>query len=233
VSHVHAHAPHELSEPPEHAADVEAGSESSTTERWLELGAVVLLSLATLATAWSGYQAALWSGVQSQRYSQASALRVRADEDTVSGGQLHLGDLMLVNGWFNAIESGNRKLAGDYRRRFRPTFQPVFKAWLALDPLTNRRAPPGPTYMPQYRPAPFAAAAVADAHADRVFAEGTEAKTNDDDHILATVFFAAVLFLAAVSLRLEWMRLRLAVLGFGTIVFVGALIFVVTLPTTT
>ena len=42
----------------------------------------MLLSLATLATAWSGYQAALWSGEQSQRYSQASALRVRADEDT-------------------------------------------------------------------------------------------------------------------------------------------------------
>jgi hypothetical protein len=64
-----------------------------------------------------------------------------------------------------------------------------------------------------------------------VFAEGSEAKTNDDDHILATVFFAAVLFLAAVSMRVEWLRLRIAVLGFGTFVFVGALVFVLTLPT--
>jgi hypothetical protein len=229
VAHVHVHAPHELSEPPEHSSGEE--KPASSGERWLELGAVLLLSLATLATAWSGYQAALWSGVQSQRYSQASALRVRADEDTVSGGQLHLGDLMLVNGWFNATEIGNRKLAADYRRRFRPAFQPVFAAWLALNPLTNRRAPPGPTYMPQYKPAPFAAAAVASAHADRVFTEGTEAKTNDDDHILATVFFAAVLFLAAVSLRVEWLRLRVAVLGLGSIFFLGALVFVLTLPT--
>jgi uncharacterized membrane protein len=75
------------------------------------------------------------------------------------------------------------------------------------------------------------AAAVASAHADRVFAEGSEAKTNDDDHILATVFFAAVLFLAAVSMRVEWLRLRVAVLGFGSVVFVGALVFVLTLPT--
>ena len=85
--------------------------------------------------------------------------------------------------------------------------------------------------MPQYKPAPFTAAAVSSAHADRVFAEGSDAKTNDDDHILATVFFAAVLFLAAVSMRVEWLRLRIAVLSFGTIVFVGALVFVLTLPT--
>jgi hypothetical protein len=229
VSHVHVHAPHELSEPP---GEAEPGNGASDVrERWLELGAVILLSLATLATAWSGYQAALWSGEQSQRYSQASALRVRADEDTVTGGQLHLGDLMLVNGWFNATETGNRRLAADYRRRFRPAFQPVFNAWLALDPLRNRRAPPGPTYMPQYHPAPFAAAAAANAKANRLFAEGSQAKTNDDDHILATVFFAAVLFLAAVSLRLQWDRLRILVLSFGSVVFLGALVYVLTMPT--
>jgi hypothetical protein len=227
VSHVHVHAPHELSERSESSPE-----EADNTSRWLELGAVVLLSLATLATAWSGYQAALWSGVQSQRYSQASALRVRADEYSVSGGQTHLGDLMLVNGWFNATETGNRKLANDYRRRFRPAFQPVFSAWLSLHPLTNRSAPPGPTYMPQYHPATFVAAAAANARADQLFAEGTQAKTNDDDHILATVFFAAVLFLAAVSLRLEWLRLRMIVLGFGSVVFLGTLAYVVTMPTT-
>jgi hypothetical protein len=229
VSHVHIHAPHELSERPETA--VQETGKPAGSERWLELGAVVLLSLATLATAWSGYQAALWSGVQSQHYAEASALRVRAQEQSVTGGQLHIGDLVLVNGWFNAIETGNRKLANDYRRRFRPAFQPVFTAWLALDPLTNRQAPPGPTYMPQYQLAPYAAAAALNARADRLFTQGTEAKTNDDRHILSTVFFAAVLFLAAVSLRVEWKRLRIIVLGFGTLMFLGAFVFVLTLPT--
>lgn len=230
MSHVHIHAPHELSESPEPAAAED--EKTSGSERWLELGAVILLSLATLATAWSGYQAALWSGVQSQRYAEASALRVRAEEQSVSAGQLHLGDLVLVNGWFNAIESGNPKLAADYRRRFRPAFQPVFSAWLALHPLTNRRAPPGPTYMPQYQLAPEAAAASLNARANQLFTEGTQGKTNDDRHILSTVFFAAVLFLAAVSLRVEWLRLRILVLAFGTVMFLGALVFVLTLPTT-
>ena len=230
MSHVHIHAPHELSEPPEPDAQAEE-EKPSGGERWLEFGAVVLLSLATLATAWSGYQAALWSGEQSQRYAQASALRVKAGEQSTLGGQIHIGDLVLVNGWFNAIESGNPKLADDYRRRFRPEFQPVFNAWLAQHPLTNSGAVPGPTYMPQYHPAPLAAAAALDARADELFLEGTQAKTNDDRHILSTVFFAAVLFLAAVSLRLEWKRLRIAVLAFATIMFLGALTFVLTLPT--
>jgi hypothetical protein len=228
MSHVHIHAPHELSDPPELDAEEK---NSFLSDRWLEFSAVVLLSLATLATAWSGYQAALWSGEQSQHYAQASALRVRADEQSVLAGQTHLGDLVLVNGWFNAIESGNPKLAEDYRRRFRPAFQPVFAAWLALHPLTNRRAPPGPTYMPQYRLASATAATALNAQADELFTEGTKAKTNDDRHILSTVFFAAVLFLAAVSLRLEWKPLRITVLVFGAVMFLGTLTFVLTLPT--
>ena len=44
------------------------------------------------------------------------------------------------------------------------------------------------------------------------------------------MFFAAVLFLAAVSLRLEWRRLRILVLVFGATMFLGALAFVLTLP---
>jgi uncharacterized oligopeptide transporter (OPT) family protein len=84
--------------------------------------------------------------------------------------------------------------------------------------------------MPQYHPAPFAAAAALNAQATQVFTEGTAAKTNDDRHILSTVFFAAVLFLAAVSLRVEWKRLRIGVLAFGTILYLSALVFVLTLP---
>jgi hypothetical protein len=85
--------------------------------------------------------------------------------------------------------------------------------------------------MPQYQLAPQAAATSLNARANRLFTEGTQGKTNDDRHILSTVFFAAVLFLAAVSLRVEWIRLRILVLAFGTVMFLGALVFVLTLPT--
>src|SRR4051812_49955090 len=72
MPHAHVHVPHELAEPEEHHATVSRG------ERRYELAAVLLLSLTTLATAWSGYQAARWSGEQSSLYARASALRVQA-----------------------------------------------------------------------------------------------------------------------------------------------------------
>ncbi len=227
----HVHAPQELPEP----AQRPEGEEQRTArrERRLELIAVVLLSVAILATAWSGYQAARWSGQQSQDYAEASALRAQAEEQSTLGYQDRAYDVSLVNGWFDAYATGNYRLANEYRHRFRPGFQPIFTAWLALHPLTNPTAPPGPTYMPQYYPTPLALSDALSAQATRGYLQGTQAKTDDDRYILATLLFAAVLILAAVSLRLNWIRLRIAVLAFGGLVFVGTVVFVSTLPTTT
>lgn len=43
-----------------------------------EIAAAILLSIATVLTAWCAYQATRWSGVQSIRYAEASAARVES-----------------------------------------------------------------------------------------------------------------------------------------------------------
>jgi hypothetical protein len=225
VGHVHAHLPHELSE----------GSEGSTAppdrfERRLELGAVLLLALTTLVTAWCGYQAARWSGEQSQHYARASATRVKAAQAATNAGQLRIDDLLYFNEWLDARRSGDERLAEIYRRRFRPEFVPAFDAWLAQKPFSNPDAIPGPLYMPEYRPADVARSAKLDAAADELYQDGTQAKSTDDRYILATVFFAAVLFFAGISLRLDWRPLRVAVLGMACTLLVGGIGFVLTLP---
>jgi hypothetical protein len=218
MGHVHVHAPHELSEGQEEHAGVSGG------ERLLELLAVLLLSLVTLLTAWSGYQAARWSGEQSQLYAKASATRIRAQQQSTRAGQLRIDDLLYFNGWLDAKESGNAKLAGVYRRRFRPEFVPAFNAWRAQDAIA------GPLYVPQYKLAADDEARVLDREADARFAEGTDAKANDDHYILSTVFFAAVLFFAGISLRLDWRPLRILVLGLGGLMLLAGASFVLTLP---
>jgi hypothetical protein len=85
-------------------------------------------------------------------------------------------------------------------------------------------------YMPQYRLAADAQAKAFDAKADDLYREGTNAKTNDDKYILSTVFFAAVLFFAGISLRLDWRPLRVAVLCLGGAMLLGGLVFVLSLP---
>ena len=221
MPHVHVHAPHELTEGHEEA---EAGR-PDRTERRLELVAVLLLSLTTLATAWSGYQAARWSGEQSQSYARASATRIKAQQQATTGGQFRIGDALLFNGWLNAHDAGDTRLARTYERRFRPEFRPAFQAWVA-DPA----AAPGPQYLPQYKPPEEARAAELDAEADRLYTEGTDSKANDDHYILSTVFFAAVLFFAGISLRLLWRPLRTAVLGMATVLLLGGLVYVLSLP---
>jgi hypothetical protein len=217
MGHVHVHAPHELSEPHEE-------HEVEGRERVLEFVAVLLLSLTTLLTAWSGYQAARWSGDQSQLYAKASATRIRAQQQNTLAGQLRIDDLLYFDGWLNATRTGNKRLATAYLRRFRSEFLPAFDAWRV------QTAIPGPLYMPQYKLAAARRARVLDGEADGRFAEGTQAKSNDDRYILSTVFFAAVLFFAGISLRLEWRPLRIVVLGLAAAMLIGGGIFVASLP---
>jgi hypothetical protein len=191
---------------------------------------VLLLALTTLATAWCGYQATRWSGEQSQHFARASATRIKSQQAATRAGQLRIDDLLYFNGWLDARQSGDRQLQAIYRRRFRPEFVPAFRAWLAQRPFTNPRAIPGPLYVPQYRSADLVRSARLDAAADNLYEQGTEAKTNDDRYILATVFFAAVLFFAGISLRLDWWPLRVAILAMALALLVGGTVFVLTLP---
>jgi hypothetical protein len=199
-------------------------------ERRLELAAVLLLAITTLATAWCGYQAARWSGEQSQHYARASATRVKAVQAATRAGQLRIDDLLYFDEWLDARQAGDRELARLYRARFRPEFVPAFRAWLAQRPFTDPEAIPGPLYMPQYHSAELADSAKLDAAADELFKDGTQAKTNDDRYILSTVFFAGVLFFAGISLRLDWRPLRIAVLSLALAMLLGGTGFVLTLP---
>jgi hypothetical protein len=228
MGHVHVHAPHELTEPAE-----DEGGEArhhDRGERLLELAAVLLLSLTTLATAWSGYQAARWSGEQSQHYARSSATRIKSQEKTTAAGQLRIDDLTNFDHWLDLHDAHDHRLAAIYVRRFRPEFLPAFHAWLAQHPFRNPNAIAGPLYMPQYRPVELEQASRLDAEADRLYAEGTAAKANDDRYILSTVFFAGVLFFAGISLRLQWRPLRAGVLALGSVMLLGGLAFVSTLP---
>jgi len=87
--HVHVHAPHELTE--------SHGDSTSRSERVLELIATILLSLATLGIAWSGYQAARWNGRQAREYAQANTARSKANRAATTGDQFRTQDLLIFN----------------------------------------------------------------------------------------------------------------------------------------
>jgi hypothetical protein len=201
--HVHIHPPEELGRP---------RGPLSERERIYELVAAVLLSLATLGIAWSGYQAARWSGLQSRRYAQSSAARSQANRASTLASQDRIQDLLNFNRWLEVSTQGNQELATLYERRFRPEFVPAFKAWQAEDPLHNPAAVPSPLYVPEYRLANADKADQLERLGDRRFEEGRTSTDHTDAYVLTTVFFAAVLFFAGISTRFEWLNVRAAVL---------------------
>jgi hypothetical protein len=208
--HVHVHTPHELSE---------SGNAVSRRERTLEIVAALMLSLATVGIAWSGYQAAKWSGTQARRYTQASTARSLANRASTLASQERNQDLLNFNRWLEVTTEGNTQLAQLYERRFRPEFQPAFQAWLADDPLNNVNAVASPLLEPQYVLADAVRADRLERLGDLRFEQGKSATENADDYVFVTVFFAAVLFFAGISLRFAWFPIRLLIM-----VLAGALL---------
>jgi hypothetical protein len=220
--HVHVHVPHELSE----------SSEAVTSrERVLEIIAALMLSLATLGIAWSGYQAAKWSGIQAQRYTQASTARSLANKASTLAAQERTQDLLNFNRWLEVTTDVNMQLAQLYERRFRAEFRPAFEAWLAGDPLNNASALPSPLLEPQYVLADSVKADRLERLGDERFEQGKSATENADDYVFATVFFAVVLFFAGISLRFAWFSLRVMIMALGSGLLVYGAIRLASLPT--
>jgi hypothetical protein len=222
MSEVHVHAPHEFSE--------SQGGSTERSERVMELVATLLLAIATLGIAWSGYQGARWNGRQAEEYSAANGARARANRAETNGDQDRTQDLLNFNRWLEVSTEGNQQLADLYQRRFRPEFMPAFEAWLAQDPLNNPAAEASPLRVPQYRVADLERAQELEDLADEHFEAGREATEHTDSYVLTTVFFAAVLFFAGISMRFVWQRMRVAVLVLGSLFLVYAIILVARLP---
>ena len=124
----------------------------------------MLLAVATVATAWSGYQSTRWNGEQAKAAARANALRIdSAKAARLANTQTEI-DVATFTQWVNAYAQKQTELADFYFKRFRKEFKPAVDAWVATRPLKNPNAPLTPFAMPQYKLA-------ARAEADRLDAE--------------------------------------------------------------
>ena len=196
----------------------------------VEIAEAILLALVAIATAWSGYQAARWDGLQTELYGHASTLRVQADEETTLGGQRRLLDVSTFNTWIQVTTEGHKQLAALYERRFSPEFRVAFDAWIKTKPFSNPSAPPGPSFMPQYINPQIEHGTALNRRASRVFNEGTAAREHSDDYIRTTVLLATVLFLLALSQRFKLRIVRLGVLVSASGLMIFALVLLLRFP---
>jgi len=196
----------------------------------VELVATVLLALATVATAWSGYQSTRWNGEQAKAGARANALRIdSAKAAGLANAQTEI-DVASFTQWINAYAQKQTQLTDFYFKRFRKEFRPAVEAWVATRPLKNPNAPLTPFAMPQYRLDARVEAERLDAEAEVFAAQVRRNIQRASNYVLGVVLFASALFFAGMSVKLTSPRLRVAMLSIGCAVFLLTALWIATSP---
>ena len=199
-------------------------------KKWSEIFETAILTLATVATVWAGYQSGQWSGTQASANVQSISLRVEASELANSAQQLELVDVALFSNWVNAIAAEDQVRADFYAKRFRTEFKPAFDAWLATKPLANPDAPSSPFVMAEYKLALRDQAAQKEQAAAEASTEGERAGSIGDQFTLTAVILAGALLLAGLASRFDWEELRAVVVAVALLVLLFCVVRLAMLP---
>lgn len=200
-------------------------------KRILEITTAILLSVAVLGSAFCAYEATRWSGLMSINFAKANTARVESGKaKTVAVQEIAYDASTFLQLGLASLE-GNEEIAAELGRRLtREEFKPFVDQWLALDPLNRKEAPPTPFDLPSYQNLQEQEAKELEAKAERLFERALEDNQTGDDYVLATVFFAIVLFAAGISSKFSSLTIRTTLLVVATGGIVAAFIRMLTLP---
>jgi len=191
-------------------------------ERRLELWAVVLISVASLLSAWCAYQSARWGTAQAQLYARANASRVESLRQSGVANRQTMVDINLFVNYESALFAKDKGFAGFISARFPERLKTAVRAWLATDPLKNAHAPSSPFVMTQYRLQAQDQADELELQARSNFDAAVKANETGDRYILMTVLFASVSFLAGVGSKFDSRSMVIVSLLLGSVVLLVA-----------
>jgi hypothetical protein len=101
---------------------------------------------------------------------------------------------------------------------------------MALGPLTNPAAPPGPQFMPGYRPQGSTRADGLDRQADAATRQAREANAISDRFTQGGLFLATSMFFGGIGQVFKVQRVRQALLVIAVICCAAGLLRILTLP---
>jgi hypothetical protein len=214
----------EISEHRKHTASHER------RDRVLSITEAVMLSVVAVIAAWSGFSAAKWSTESSVKLAQASSTRTKANRAELEANQIRTLDSVSFNATFAALVGHDANAFRIAVKRLRPGYRPAFDAWLATHPLTNLNAPPGPSFMPQYRIPQEQQGRTLERRADQHFKDGEHAGSTSDKYIRITVFLATVLFLIGISSHFPRHSGRYGLIALASVLLIVSIVQLLNLP---
>jgi hypothetical protein len=181
--------------------------EWSGIDRLIELVAVLVLGIATVGTAWCGYQATQWNGVQSSAMTASTDARVEASRLFGLATQRASYDSSMIAQYAQAVQAGNTKLATFYRKTLiREELLPVIDRWEA-----EIKAGGIPTRLiddANYMNAQFGPYREATVKADAATAAALKAGDIQHSYVINTILLAVALFFAGVTSNFAWRPAR-------------------------
>jgi hypothetical protein len=218
AEHLREHGGHEVHQPSRRRIEA------------IEILEAILLAIVALATALSGYQAALFDGESAKEYATSSRLRVEASNTSLTANQQLAYNAGNVTAWIQAMQAGDTELADILARRFLPYFQPAFDAWVETDPLNNPDAPAGPSEMPEFHDPLTEKAAELNEEAAHAFDLGVQTRLTGEDYVRVTVILAAALFLIAIGQRFKVKGVRWSVNGVAGVLLAYCVVLIISYP---
>jgi len=199
-------------------------------ERRVEFLVAVVLSLATVLTAWSAFEATKWGGVMAIRFSEANAARTESAQASATANAKRTVDVTIFATYLNGVAAGETELVTFIEERFRDEFKPAFEAWIREEPRTNPDAPPTPFAMTEYRIAEDAESQRLARLADVRALQARGANQRGDNYVLLTVLFASVLFFSGISTKFTGVRIKQAMGLLAAVVLMAGMIVLATFP---
>jgi hypothetical protein len=202
----------------------------SRFDRRIEFVSAILLALATVCTAWCGYQAARWGGEQTTHYFEAMSAALQSAQLTNQSNQVAAVYIDIFVEWSAAVSQGDQALADFLYQRFPPELKTAVDAWLETEPLDNPNAPASPFVMPEFDLWEFTESDRLNQVADELFRQASRENEISDQYILLTVIFASVLFFAGISGKFESQLIDVGMLAFAIILFLVGVVVLFTYP---
>jgi hypothetical protein len=194
-----------------------------------EMLAVLMLGIATIGTAWCGYQASRWNSEQESRARQASDLRVEANRQFGLATQGIVYDANIVSQYAAALSDGDTRLQEFFKTTlFRAGFLPVLERW--EEAVAAGGAPPPLLEDEKYLATQLAGYEETHAAAEAKDLEASEAGDNADEYVLMTLLLATALFFAGVTTSFRVPAARLILLTLAALAIAYSLSRIATLP---
>lgn len=196
----------------------------------LEYVFVIVLSIATLASAWCGYQLQQWNGAATDARAEADDAMRQAGEHVILAMQTRTMDGLAVLEYWRMLRDHDVENVDRMLARLRPVLREAIEASIADGVLVDPTKP-GPLQHPKYvLPDEVEAGRLRELASQRRQASADAGRTSNS-YVVVTLMFATVLFFGGIAGTFTQPRVRTIMAFISICITMTTLVMLVRLPT--